>query len=70
MLDMAEGCGSQGKNRTPDLGVRDDLNAEDVCKSWSTVGTKRAKDEILAFLIEDKNPTEHDAGCNLSTPGT
>jgi hypothetical protein len=60
VLDMAEGCGAQGEDGAPHLRVRNDLNAEDICKPWSTVATKGAEDEVLAFLIEDKDAAQHD----------
>jgi len=41
------------------LRVRNDLNTEDVCESRPAVRAKGAKDEVLALLIEQKDPGEH-----------
>lgn len=55
MFDMAEGGRAQCEDWAPNLGIRDDLNAKDICKSWSTVAAKCAEDEVLAFLVEYKD---------------
>ena len=53
-------CGrTEREDRTSDLRIGDDLDAEDVCQTWTAVISKGAEDEILAFLIEDKNSGEH-----------
>lgn len=44
VLDMAEGCGSESEDRGPHLGVGNDLDAENVGQSWSTVVAKGAED--------------------------
>ena len=56
---MAEGGGAQCEDRAPDLRVRNDLDAEDICKSWSTVATKSTEDEVLSFLVEYKDAAQH-----------
>ncbi len=52
VFDMAEGGRAQCEDGTPHLGIRDDLDAEDVCQSWPTVAAECTEDEILAFLVE------------------
>ncbi len=59
MLDMAEGRGPESEDWGADLGIGDDLNAEDVGEAGPTVISKGAEDEIFAFLIEDQYAGEH-----------
>lgn len=59
VFDMAEGGGAQCEDRAPDLRVRNDLDAEDICKSWSTVTAKSTEDEVLPFLVEYKDAAQH-----------
>jgi len=56
---MAESGGAESEDGRPDLSIGDDLDAEDVCQSWSAIRTKGAEDKVLAFLIEDKDAAEH-----------
>jgi hypothetical protein len=44
MLDMAEGGGTQRKDGTSDLGIRDDLDAKDIGEAGAAVRSKGAKD--------------------------
>ncbi len=55
MFDMAEGCGAEGEYRGAYLGIRDDLDAEDVGEAGSAIVSKGTEDEILAFLVEDED---------------
>ena len=55
MLDVAKGCGSEGEDWRADLGIGDDLDAEDVCKPWAAIISKGTENEIFAFLIKDKD---------------
>jgi hypothetical protein len=59
---MAEGCGTEGENRRPYLGVRDYLNAEDVGEPRAAVIAEGAKYEILAFLVEYEDSGKHIGG--------
>lgn len=59
---MAKGCRTKRKNRRAYLGVGDDLDAEDVGEARTAVVTEGAKYQILAFLVEYKNPGEHGEG--------
>lgn len=56
VLDMAEGRRTQGQDRRADLRIGDDLDAEDVGKARAAVAAEGAKYEVLALLIEHKNP--------------
>lgn len=56
VLDMAEGRRAQGQDRRADLRIGDDLDAEDVGKARAAVATEGAKYEVLALLIEHKDP--------------
>jgi hypothetical protein len=59
MFYMAE-CGrSKGQYRRPNLGIGDDLDAENVCESRAAVGTKCTEDQVLALLVEDEDTAEH-----------
>ena len=53
MLDMAEGRGAESEDGGADLGVGDDLNAEDVGEAGAAVVAEGAEDEVFAFLVED-----------------
>ena len=57
---MAEGGRAQGEDRGADLGVGDDLDAEDIGETGATVISKGAEDEVLALLVENKNSRQHD----------
>lgn len=56
MLDMAEGRRAQGQDRRAYLRIGDDLDPEDVGKARAAVAAEGAKYEVLALLIEHKNP--------------
>lgn len=56
---MAERRGSQRQNGRADLGVGDDLDAEDIGEARAAVIAEGAEDEVFAFLVEDKNTGEH-----------
>lgn len=59
MFNVTE-CGrTECEDRTSDLRIGDDLDAEDVCEAWTAVISKGAEDEILAFLIENEDSGEH-----------
>lgn len=55
MFDMAESRAAEGKNRRSNLSVGNDLNAEYIGETWSTVVTESAEDEVLSLLIEDEH---------------
>ncbi len=57
---MAKGGGTKGEDGRADLGIGDDLDAEDVGEAGAAVVAEGAKDEILAFLVEDEDPRQHD----------
>jgi hypothetical protein len=59
MSRVAEGGASESENWRANGGVRDDLDAEDICKTGAAVGSKGSEDEILAFLVEDENAGYH-----------
>lgn len=52
VLDMAEGGAAQSQDRRTNLGIGDDLNAEDIGETGSTVVAEGSKDEVFTFLIE------------------
>ncbi len=56
---MAEGCAAESEDGGADLGVRDDLDAEDVCEAGAAVVAKGAEDEVFALLVEDEDAGEH-----------
>lgn len=60
VLDVAEGGAAEGEDGRPDLGVRDDLDAEDVGETGPAVVPKGAEDEVLALLVEDEDAGQHD----------
>lgn len=62
MLHMAEGCGPEGEDWRPYLGVRDDLDAEDIGESRTAVIPEGAEYEVLAFLVEYEDSREHCGG--------
>lgn len=59
MLDVAEGGAAQCQDGRSDLGIGDDLDAEDVGKARAAVVAKGAEDEVLALLVEDEHAGEH-----------
>jgi len=56
---MAEGGGAKGEDGRADLGVGDDLDSEHIGKARAAVVTEGAKDEVLTFLVEDKDSGKH-----------
>lgn len=62
VLDMAEGGGAQGEDGRADLGIGNDLDAEDVGKSRAAVVAECAKYEVLTLLVEDEDSGEHSGG--------
>jgi hypothetical protein len=56
---MAEGGRAKGENGRAYLGVGDDLNSEHIGKSRAAIVAEGAKDEVLTFLVEDKDSGEH-----------
>lgn len=44
------------------MGVGDDLDPEDICKSWSAVVAESTEYEILALLIEYQDSRQHGGG--------
>jgi hypothetical protein len=58
---MAECGASEGEDRRADVGIRDDLDTEDVGEAGAAVGSEGAKDEVFAFLVEDQDAGYHDA---------
>lgn len=59
VLDMAEGGAAESENGRADLGVADDLDSEDVGESGAAVVSEGAKDQVLAFLVEDEDSGQH-----------
>lgn len=62
MLDMAERRGAEGEDWSADLGVGDDLDAEDVTEARAAVVAEGAEDEVLALLIEKHYTGNHFGG--------
>lgn len=62
VLDMAKGRASERQDGRPDLGVGDDLDAEDVGEARPAVVAKGAEDEVFALLVEDEHAGEHLCG--------
>ena len=69
VLDMAEGGAAEGQDGRPDLGVGNDLDAEDVGEAGAAIVAKGAEDEVLALLVEDEDSGQHFAGME-DTPWT
>lgn len=59
VLDMAERGAAEGEDGRADLGVADDLDAEDIGEARAAVVAKRAEDKVLALLVEDEYPGQH-----------
>lgn len=59
MLDMAKRRAPQRQDGRSDLGVGDDLDAEDVGESGTAVVAEGAEDEVLALLVEDEDAGQH-----------
>lgn len=59
MFDMAEGRRAEGEDWRAYLGIRDDLNPEYICKSWSAVVAESAEYEVFAFLVKDQYARQH-----------
>ena len=62
---MAEGGAAQCQDRRANLSIGDDLNSEDIGKTWSAIVSEGAEDEVLALLVEDEDAGEHDGGAIL-----
>lgn len=62
MFDVAESRRPKSEYRGANLGIGDDLDAEDVGEPWSAVVSKGAEDEVLAFLVEYQDTGEHFKG--------
>ena len=56
---MAERGRAKSQDWRPNLRVRDDLDAEDICQSMAAVWPEGAKDEVLSLLVEDQDAAEH-----------
>lgn len=59
MLDMAESGEAESEDWGANLGIGDDLDAEDVGEAGSAVVSKGAEDQIFALLVEDQYAGEH-----------
>lgn len=62
MFDVAESRRPKSEYRGANLGIGDDLDAEDIGEPWSAVVSKGAEDEVLAFLVEYQDTGEHFKG--------
>jgi hypothetical protein len=62
VLDMAKGGAAKGQDGRADLGVADDLDAEDIGKARTAVVAKRPEDQVLALLVEDEDAGQHFGG--------
>jgi len=56
---MAEGGRAEGQDGRAHLCIGDDLDAEHVGEAGAAVVAEGAKDEVLAFLVENEDPGEH-----------
>lgn len=56
---MTESGRAECEDRRADLGIRYDLDAEDVGEAGAAVVAKCAKDQVLALLIEYEDTGEH-----------
>ena len=59
---MAEGGGAEGEDGRAHLGIRNDLDAEDVGEARAAVVAEGAENEVLALLVEDEDAGEHGGG--------
>jgi hypothetical protein len=62
VLDMAEGGGAEGEDGRAHLGIRYNLDAEDVGEARAAVIAEGAENQILALLIENEDAGEHGGG--------
>jgi hypothetical protein len=56
---MAEGGAAEREDGRADLGVADDLDAEDIGETRAAVVAKRTEDQVLALLVENEYPGQH-----------
>ena len=59
MFDVTKGRRTECKDGGAHLGVRYDLDPEDVGEPWPAVVSEGAEYQILALLVEDQDPGEH-----------
>ena len=55
MFNMAKGCRAECEDGGAYLGIRNNLDAEDIGKTRPAIVTKSAEDQILSFLVEDED---------------
>jgi hypothetical protein len=64
---VGEGRASEREDRRPDLGIRYDLDAEDVGQARAHVLAEGSQDEKLALLVEEQDSGQH--GGERCAPG-